>query len=232
MMIVMAIRELAPDVFQVSLDPIDGVNAYLVGDTLVDAGSRHDARKVLKALAGRTVSLHALTHVHGDHQGSSKAVVDEYRIPFAVPLGETEQAESGDMTSLMPKTKRATLVTKLMAGPGVQVDRALSEGDEIGGGFTAVALPGHTPGQLGYWRERDRVLIAGDAFRNLSYATGQRRPAVPPAFFTVDPEQARQSVERIAELRPSILAMGHGRPIRREDNVLRAVEAALARSVA
>ena len=229
MMAVMAIRELAPDVFQIALDPIDGVNAYLVGETLVDAGSRHDARRIFKALDGRKVGLHALTHVHGDHQGSSKAVINEFRVPFAVPLGETEQAESGDMTSLMPATKRAALVTRLFAGPGVAVDRALSEGDEIGVGFTAVALPGHTLGQLGYWRERDRLLIAGDAFRNLSYATGQGRPAVPPEFFTVDPAEARRSVERILELRPALLAMGHGRPIRGKGSVARAVEQALGR---
>ncbi len=231
MMAVMAIREFAPDVFQLSLDPIDGVNAFLVGDTLIDAGSRHDARKIFKALAGRKVALHALTHVHADHQGSSKAVVDEFRVPFAVPLGETEQAESGEMSSLMPKTRRAALVTRLFAGPGADVDRALSEGDEIGGGFTALALPGHTPGQLGYWRERDRVLIAGDAFRNLSYATGRSWPAVPPEFFTVDSVAARRSVERIAELRPSVLAMGHGRPIMGQGAILRAVDLALARPI-
>lgn len=228
-MTVMATRELAPGVLQIPLDPIDGVNAYLLGDTLVDAGSRHDARKLLKAVAGRRVRLHALTHVHGDHQGSSKAMVETLRLPFAAPLGETGQAESGDMADLLPNTRRAALVTKLFAGPGVPVDRAVTEGDEIGGGFTAVALPGHTPGQLGYWRESDRVMVAGDAFRNLSYATGGRRAAGPPAFFTVDPAQARRSVERIAELRPSVLAVGHGKPITGEAAVARAVEQALAR---
>lgn len=228
MMLVMA-REIAPDVLQIPLDPIDGVNAYLVGDTLVDAGSRFDAGKIARAIGDRPVRLHALTHVHPDHQGSSKALVERYRVPFAVPVGEEAQAESGNFAGLTPRTRRSRFVERFLGGPGAAVDRALSEGDEVGGGFTAIALPGHTPGQLGYWRERDRVLVAGDAFRNLSYATGRGYPAAPPWFFTVDQVQARSSVEKIAELRPSILAVGHGRPLVGDAAVQHAVEAALAR---
>lgn len=228
MMVVMA-RELAPDVLQIPLDPIDGVNAYLLGDTLVDAGSRYDAGKIAKAVNGRSLGLHALTHVHPDHQGSSKAVIERYRVPYAVPAGEVTQAESGDFAGLTPGTRRSRFVERFLGGPGASVDRTLAEGDEIGGGFTAIALPGHTPGQLGYWRERDRVLIAGDAFRNLSYTTGRGYPAAPPWFFTVDQVQARWSVQKIAELRPSILAIGHGRPLVGDATVQRALETALAR---
>lgn len=228
MMVVMA-REIAPDVLQIPLDPIDGVNAYLVGDTLVDAGSRYDARKIAKAIGDRPVALHALTHVHPDHQGSSRALIERYRVPFAVPAGEEAQAESGDFTGLAPATRRSRFVERFLGGPGAPVDRTVTEGDEIGAGFTAIALPGHTPGQLGYWRERDRVLIAGDAFRNLSYTTGRGYPAAPPWFFTVDPVQARRSVEKIADLRPSALAFGHGKPLIGDAAVQRAVETALAR---
>lgn len=228
-MIVIMARELAPDVLQISFDPIDGVNAYLLGDTLVDAGSRYDAGRIARAVGDRPVALHALTHVHPDHQGSSKAVVERYRVPYAVPVGEASQAESGDFGGLTPRTRRSRFVERFLGGPGVAVDRTLSEGDEVGGGFVAIALPGHTPGQLGYWRDRDRVLIAGDAFRNLSYSTGRSYPAAPPWFFTVDQAEARRSMQKIVELRPSILAIGHGRPIVGGSKVLRALDTALAR---
>lgn len=224
-------HEIAPDVLQLPLDPIDGVNAYLLGDTLVDAGSRHDAGRIAKAVGDRPVALHALTHVHPDHQGSSKVLVERYRVPFAVPAGEEQQAEAGTFDGLTPGTRRSRFVERVFGGPGAAVDRTLAEGDEIGGGFTAVALPGHTPGQLGYWRERDRVLVAGDAFRNLSYSTGRGYPATPPWFFTVDVTEARRSIERIAALRPTVLAVGHGRPLTGEADIQRALETALARDV-
>lgn len=224
----MATRELAPGVLQIPMDPIQGTNAYLLGDVLVDAGTRHDAKRILKALAGRPVTAHALTHAHGDHQGSSHEVATALRLPFLVPAGETEAAETGELAPLMPATRRAAFVTWAFTGPGHAVERELSEGEELGG-FTVIALPGHSPGHVGYWRESDRVLIAGDAFRNISYATGRPRAAVPPAFFTFNSTQARRSVERIQELRPRVLAMGHGRPIVGELAVDAAVAVALAR---
>ena len=58
----MPIRRVAEDVFHIPLAPRDGVNAYLLGDIVVDAGTKGSAKRLIKALHGHTVGAHALTH--------------------------------------------------------------------------------------------------------------------------------------------------------------------------
>ena len=40
-------HEIAPDVFHLPLTPRNGVNAYLIGDVLVDTGLRTSAKKIV-----------------------------------------------------------------------------------------------------------------------------------------------------------------------------------------
>ena len=56
------------------------VNAYLVGDVLVDAGCRQSTKRLLKQLDGHEVTAHALTHAHPDHQGASHDVCEQLGI--------------------------------------------------------------------------------------------------------------------------------------------------------
>ena len=74
-------RKLADDLHILSGFPPFAINIYLMGDVLIDAGSRHAAKRILRQLNGRTVSTHALTHAHADHQGSSHEVCEALRIP-------------------------------------------------------------------------------------------------------------------------------------------------------
>jgi hydroxyacylglutathione hydrolase len=68
-------------------------------------------------------------------------------------------------------------------------------------------VPGHSPGHLAFfWPER-RLLISGDAI-----ATWPRLEAGWPAF-TLNPEQHRESIRRLAELEAGIVGVGHGDPI-------------------
>ena len=87
-------------------------------------------------------------------------------------------------------------------------------------GWRWVHTPGHTPGHVSLFRDADRCLIAGDAFvtvrQESATAVLVQEPEVhgPPAYYTPDWDQARQSVERLAALRPEIAATGHGKPLR------------------
>src|SRR5206468_4188368 len=86
-------------------------------------------------------------------------------------------------------------------------------------GWRWVHTPGHAPGHVAFWRESDRVLIAGDAFvtQRQESALGvlTQRPMVrrPPAYFTCDWQAARKSVQALAALRPEVAATGHGVPM-------------------
>src|SRR4051794_28683019 len=102
-------RELAPGVWHVTggLLP-NSINTYLLGDVLVDAGARHDAGRILKALQGHTVTAHALTHAHADHQGSSHAVCERLGIPFWVGAADVAAAEDPQvMLAEMPDSVMA-----------------------------------------------------------------------------------------------------------------------------
>ena len=68
------------------------------------------------------------------------------------------------------------LQQRFWTGPPHPVARALVEGDEVAG-FTVLESPGHSRGQVAYWRESDRVLILGDVLNNMNVRTGHARPA-------------------------------------------------------
>ncbi len=57
-------NQLAPDLWQLDGRPADMINVYLVGDVLVDAGTRYDEERILRQLPGRSIAAHALTHAH------------------------------------------------------------------------------------------------------------------------------------------------------------------------
>lgn len=199
-------RQLADDVFQIALLPRDGVNAYLVGDTIVDAGIPPSGKKLAKQLGGK-VQRHVLTHAHGDHAGGSKALTEALGIPLWVGVNDAEAARTG-----VPVTKLGAFGRVTAGFPAVPVDRELVEGDEVGD-FVVLDTPGHSPGHISLWRERDRVLVAGDVFFGMNVFTtvpGIRQPFGP---FTLDPALNRASELRLVELEPSLLLLGHGPPV-------------------
>ena len=75
-------KQLAEDVYQLKGWPKNAINVYLVGDVLIDAATRQAEKRIMRQIAGRTVTAHALTHVHPDHQGSSHAICEQLGIPL------------------------------------------------------------------------------------------------------------------------------------------------------
>jgi hypothetical protein len=69
------------------------------------------------------------------------------------------------------------------------------------------------------FRERDGVLLAGDAFTTVKqesfFAVLTQRPEIhgPPMYYTQDWRAAASSVRTLAALQPSIAATGHGVPL-------------------
>jgi hydroxyacylglutathione hydrolase len=207
------VDELAPDVWQLPLLPLQGVNVYLVGDVLVDAGTAWSQRRLLTALEGHPLSAHLLTHAHPDHQGATAALCDARSIPLWCGAADRAAAESAVFTG--DWRGRAPFVLRLadrLGGPGHRVDRTLREGDRVAG-FVVVETPGHTPGHISLWREGDRVVILGDvaSHRNpLSLSRGLREPS---RLVTRDPIENRRSIHKIAALRPRLVCFGHGPPL-------------------
>lgn len=230
--------EIAPGLRTLPSRPADAFNVHLVGGVLVDAATRHATRRILRAVrrADAPVHAHAVTHAHADHQGASAALVAALRIPFWGPAGEVAALESGDLSGTTPSGDPILeLQRRFWKGPGVRVDRALREGDDLDAGFVVLETPGHSPGHLSFWRASDRVLVAGDVLFGRHPVTGRPGLHEPPARFTVDPERNRASIRRVAELRPDLIVFGHGPVLRNAADRLAAFAAALpepARAVA
>ena len=202
-------KQIAEDVYLLAGFPPNGINVYLIGDVILDAGTRLDKGRILKQAQGRTVRAHALTHAHPDHQGASHAICEALNIPYWVSEGDADAAASGDLSRTMPPGPLSRISARSMGGPGHPVARQLKDGDFVGG-FTVFETPGHSPGHVSYWRESDRVLITGDVVFNMSMVTGLPGLRQPPRLFSVDPKLNRESARRLASLRPETVCFGHG----------------------
>jgi len=210
------VKQLAADVWQLKgrLPLPNAINTYLVGDVLIDSGARFDGNVILSELRGREVNAHAITHAHGDHQGSSKLVCDTLGVPYWVPENDVDKAEDPQrIREQQPDALINTLFFKIFAGPGRPVDRRLTEGDEVGG-FAVLDTPGHSRGHVSYWRESDRTLILGDVLANLDIYTGIPGLGEPKKAVTPDPVRNRESIGRLGELEPALVLFGHGAPLR------------------
>ncbi|MEN0013140.1 MAG: MBL fold metallo-hydrolase, partial [Solirubrobacteraceae bacterium] len=109
-------------------------------------------------------------------------------------------------------------------GGPVTIDRTLSEGDEVAG-FRVIELPGHAPGLIGLWRERDRLALVTDALYLTDMWGRPQAPALPVDAYNFDRAQAAASLAKLAALDPLIVAPGHLGPLTGDDvgDVLRRV---------
>jgi hydroxyacylglutathione hydrolase len=208
------VRQLAEDVYQLRGRPPNAINVYVIGDVLLDAATRQGERRIMRELGGRTLSAHALTHAHPDHQGSSHAICERLQIPLWCGQGDVPAMETPDAIH-NPKAPAwlDRLYTRFWTGPPHPVARALVEGDVVAG-FTVLETPGHSRGHIAYWRESDRVLILGDVLNNIDIRTGIPGLHEPPAMVSPDPARNRASARRLAALRPQLTLFGHGAPLR------------------
>jgi glyoxylase-like metal-dependent hydrolase (beta-lactamase superfamily II) len=197
-------RELADDVWQLSGWPPNNVNVYVLGDVLIDTGLAIYRRVVLSQITDRPISANVLTHAHFDHFGSSHAICEKLGIPLWCGADDVEAVEAGKMV-----IRGGRMVPAAKAHP---VSRALKEGDEVAG-FTVLETPGHSPGHVSYWRERDRVLVCGDVVwgQNPFLFSGGIQEPYP--FASPDPNRNRESARRLAALEPALVCFGHGKPV-------------------
>jgi glyoxylase-like metal-dependent hydrolase (beta-lactamase superfamily II) len=94
----------------------------------------------------------------------------------------------------------------------------LREGDDVAG-FRVVELPGHAPGLIGLFRAADGVALVSDCVYMTSM-WGRPQPAsVPLDAYNLDDAQARDSVRKLAALRPRAVWPGHRGPLAGPDVV-------------
>ncbi len=203
------------------------INAYLVreddGLTLVDTTMRAGDELLAAARqAGGEIRRIALTHGHGDHVGSLDALKEK--------LG-------GSVQVLMPELDaRIHAGEKVIDGKppgswpklGTVPDVRLGAGERVGS-LEVVPTPGHTPGHVSFLDMRDRSVIVGDTLTNIGSLSVSnhfywRFPLA--TMGTWDKAKDLDSARAIRALEPSLLAVGHGPPVRSPKAPLEAAVAA------
>ena len=211
---------------------------------LVDAGWALDAERIrsaVRSVAGPETAPSAilLTHVHPDHAGAARELATAWACPILVHPAEIPIA-SGDFEAMVRYAGPMDrwLILPLMRVIGRRRREAILEQGSLDGsvrplepdgsipgidGWHWVHTPGHTPGHVAYVRARDRVVISGDALVTLRVNAaggllwGSQGLSAPPWYTTWDRDATRASIRAIADLEPSVLAGGHGRPLTGSD---------------
>ncbi len=198
-------------------------NVYMLEDeggvTLFDAGARTMTRAISSAgakLGG--IRRVVLGHGHTDHRGSAPAL----GVPVLCHPDEMQDAEGSggfrywpERLSGLPAGHRQLhrlLHRYAWDGGPVKVEGTLAEGDEVAG-FEVISLPGHAPGQIGLWRESDRLALVSDCFYTLDIWGRDSEAHVPMPIYNYDTEQARASIRKLAELEPAAAWPGHAKPV-------------------
>jgi len=201
------------DVQRLALAPRGALNAYLLGDLLVDAGLPGQGAAVIRMLGARRIGRHVLTHPHLDHAGGSARVCRAFGLDGAA-CGAADLADlrAGRSPELALRPRLQPLSRALGRFTPV-AGTAFADGETVGPGFVIVPTPGHTPGHISLWRAADRVLIAGDALMGMHPLSGRPDLRLPPRFDQPDPAAVRASARRLAALEPRVVFFGHGLPL-------------------
>ena len=209
------------------------VNVFALGEPggpwlLVDAGLSRFAGHIRRAVAkrfgaGARPEGIVLTHGHFDHVGSARDLAREWDVPlYAHPLEVPYLTGRSDYPPRDPTMGGAMAqMSRLMPDNGYDFgDRVhtLPPDGSVPGlpAWRWLHTPGHTPGHVSLCREADGVLLAADALATMnldswsSYFTRRRELSRPSPPFTFDWETARESIEKLADLEPRVVAAGHG----------------------
>lgn len=215
------------------------VNAYFIQTNadmnewiLVDAGMPTSGTKLLheaERLFGRDHHLKAilLTHGHFDHVGGIVSMLERFPVPvYAHSLEMPFLTGEKDYPEPDSSVEGGTLAKVASVYPVEAIDisehiHPLPEDGTVPflSEWKWIHTPGHAPGHVSFYREKDKLLLAGDAFVTVKQdslyrvLTQVKSVEGPPVYLTTDWDAAAESVKKLAALQPQIAATGHGQPM-------------------
>ena len=191
--------------------PFDA-NAYFIAGSepvLVDCGSL-DGYAALRAnlarvgVAPRDIRRVLVTHGHFDHMSGMARLREESDAELWLHAADRGAVESGD-----PERTSAFLYARDF--PRLRVDHELRDGMRVRAGdreLRVVHTPGHTPGSTSFQLDLDgcSVILSGDT------VCGGFHERI-----GSDAKAWRRSLDRLIELEPDALAIGHSAPLLIQD---------------
>ena len=209
-------------------------NVYVLGTdnfVVIDAGTARD-KIPLACILQRESQRHCteiwLTHAHPDHAGSAAFLARRLQTTIAAHENERPFLESGQLYGADNRWQKLIFQIGALIWPvrRCRIKRVLQDGQKVptsAGDWRVIYTPGHTLGHVAFFRERDRVLIAGDALLTILPWTRRAGLTLPLQIFTHDVEQSRASLRRLAALEPRVSLCGHGEPMLNAAPKLRAL---------
>lgn len=199
---------------------------------LVDAGLTGSSRAIIEAAEtiygeGAKAKAIVLTHGHFDHVGSIIELIEQWEapvyahtleIPFLTGEKNYPPADSSVEGGLIAKLSSFFPNQAIDLSTHVQplnVDGTIPHLND----FQWIHSPGHSPGHVSLFRERDRSLIVGDAFitvrqDSLIKTLIQKEEITgPPRYFTTNWDEALESIKLLQQLMPALAITGHGVPV-------------------
>jgi glyoxylase-like metal-dependent hydrolase (beta-lactamase superfamily II)/predicted ester cyclase len=199
------------------------MNVYFLEDegggvTLFDGGIAQMTNAVAAAAATLGgVNRIVLGHADVDHRGVAAGL----GVPVYCHPAEQAAAEAGepqrdyhrvDQLRIPSRWVYPRLLEYWNSGP-VAIAGTIDEGDDVNG-FRVVHLPGHAPGLVGLFRERDRLALTTDCFYMVDVDTSRPQPPAPAGDpVNQDTAQARESIRKLAALDPAACWPGHLGPL-------------------
>ena len=211
------------------------VNVYIIQDrestgwVMVDAGLKSTAGKIRNLVAelfgnGSKPRAIIMTHAHFDHRGSLIEMAEEWGVPVYCHHKEkpyltgqssyppADPSVGGGMMALMSFAYPKGPINEEVYLAELPQDGSIKELED----WKWIHTPGHTPGHISLFREKDGVMIAGDAFVTtmqeslIAVASQKKYVCGPPKYFTPDWGSAARSVKTLASMEPNVIATGHG----------------------
>lgn len=228
-------QELLPDLYAHTIQIANIVFYSCPGSNdfvLIDAGMPKSAEEIISVADkrfGENAKAKAiiLTHGHFDHVGGIIELVKHWQVPvFAHALELPYLTGTKDYPEPDPSVDSGLVakMSPIFPNEAIDLGEAIHELPSDGTvpfmeGFQWIHTPGHTPGHISLYRERDGALIAGDAFVTVKQEslykvfTQEKEMNGPPKYLTEDFDAAFESVKKLAALKPSLAITGHGVPI-------------------
>ncbi|MCX6792252.1 MAG: MBL fold metallo-hydrolase [Candidatus Gottesmanbacteria bacterium] len=125
-------------------------NCYLVDDSIIDPGD--DAEYILSHLKIPPSRIIA-THGHFDHIMAAYALQLSFNIPFLM------HKDDAFLVGKMQQSARHFL--NITPDPPPNITAYIHDGDKIAG-LTVLHTPGHTPGSISLYSQKNSVVFSGD----------------------------------------------------------------------